>query len=369
MSNLENIDLLDQLIVGRVQPSIYAFTTNTVPNYLKVGDTYRPVPTRLAEWKKYFPDLVQEFENTAALSDDVFFRDYAIHQYLEFVLHKHRLQENNIPVGLYYSKEFFKDTSTDDVTAAIEDIHIDFERKTGKYKFYDANTKLPETFTYASTGYWELRPNQSQTVENFKEAVENGRKNLLMYAVMRFGKSFTSLCCAKEMGARLVLVVSAKADVKDEWKKTVESAENFNKEYVFLSSDDLLRDSSAIQSKFDEGKKIVVFLTLQDLQGDEIKDKHKELFENSIDLLVVDETHYGARAESYGKVLRDKNYEKDINDKHADDDFIEYDKADEVLKCLSVNVTLHLSGTPYRILMEVSLKKMISSLFINLQIL
>lgn len=117
MSNLENIDLLDQLIVGRVQPSIYAFTTNTVPNYLKVGDTYRPVPTRLAEWKKYFPDLVQEFENTAALSDEVFFRDYAIHQYLEGVLHKHRLQENNIPVGLYYSKEFFKDTTTDDVTS------------------------------------------------------------------------------------------------------------------------------------------------------------------------------------------------------------------------------------------------------------
>lgn len=43
-------------------------------------------------------------------------------------MHKHRLQENNIPVGLYYSKEFFKDTTTYDVTAAIEDIHIDFEK-------------------------------------------------------------------------------------------------------------------------------------------------------------------------------------------------------------------------------------------------
>lgn len=357
MPNLENIDILDQLIVGRVKPSIYAFTTNTVPNYLKVGDTYRPVPTRLAEWKKYFPDLVQEFENTAALSDDVFFRDYAIHQYLEFVLHKYRLQENDIPVGLYYSREFFKDTTTDDVTAAIEDILIDFERNTGKYKFYDANTKLPETFTFASTGYWELRPNQSQTVENFKKAVENGRKNLLMYAVMRFGKSFTSLCCAKEMDAKLVLVVSAKADVKEEWKKTVESAENFNKEYVFLSSDDLLRDTSAIQSRFNENKKVVVFLTLQDLQGVEIKSKHKELFANDIDLLIVDETHYGARAESYGKVLRDKNYEKDVNEKHADDDFIEYDKAEETLKSLSVNVTLHLSGTPYRILMGSEFEK------------
>lgn len=181
-----------------------------------------------------------------------------------------------------------------------------------------------------------------------------------MYAVMRFGKSFTSLCCAKEMGesgAKLVLVVSAKADVKEEWKKTVESAENFNKEYVFLSSDDLLRDNSAIQTKFYENKKVVVFLTLQDLQGEEIKDKHKELFVNNIDLLIVDETHYGARAESYGKVLRDKNYVKDINEKYADDDFIEYDKAEETLKSLSVNVTLHLSGTPYRILMGSEFEK------------
>lgn len=119
----------------------------------------------------------------------------------------------------------------------------------------------------------------------------------------------------------------------------------------------MLRDNSAIQTKFYENKKVVVFLTLQDLQGEEIKDKHKELFVNNIDLLIVDETHYGARAESYGKVLRDKNYVKDINEKYADDDFIEYDKAEETLKSLSVNVTLHLSGTPYRILMGSEFEK------------
>ena len=39
--------ILDELIVGRVEPRIYAFTTNTIPNYLKVGDTYRPVDVRL----------------------------------------------------------------------------------------------------------------------------------------------------------------------------------------------------------------------------------------------------------------------------------------------------------------------------------
>jgi len=64
-----------------------------------------------------------------------------------------------------------------------------------------------------------------------------------MYAVMRFGKSFTSLCCALEMDAKIVLVVSAKADVKDEWKKTVESAGNFY-QYVFFDADDLLNNEN-----------------------------------------------------------------------------------------------------------------------------
>jgi len=51
-----DLTLLDEIIIGRVEPQIYAFTTETIPNYLKVGDTYRPVETRLNEWRKYFPD-------------------------------------------------------------------------------------------------------------------------------------------------------------------------------------------------------------------------------------------------------------------------------------------------------------------------
>ena len=69
-----------------------------------------------------------------------------------------------------------------------------------------------------------------------------------MYAVMRFGKSFTSLCCALKMKAKTVLVVSAKADVKDEWKKTVESAGNFS-DYVFIESSDLLTNENVISEK------------------------------------------------------------------------------------------------------------------------
>ena len=48
---------LDSLIRGRVDPYIYAFETNTVPNFLKVGDTYRPVEVRLNEWRKKYSNL------------------------------------------------------------------------------------------------------------------------------------------------------------------------------------------------------------------------------------------------------------------------------------------------------------------------
>jgi hypothetical protein len=44
--------VIDGIIIGRVEPHIYAFSTNTVPNYLKIGDTYRPVSVREEEWKK-----------------------------------------------------------------------------------------------------------------------------------------------------------------------------------------------------------------------------------------------------------------------------------------------------------------------------
>ena len=346
----ENQQLLDEIIVGRVKPHIYAFTTNTIPNYLKVGDTYRPVAVRLREWMQYFPTLKKEFEGLATIGDDVFFRDYSVHQYIEQDLGKHRLERSEFPTE-HYSNEFFADVLPEQVSDAISDIKENYEQNTGKYKYYDATSQLPETFTYASSGVWNIRPNQQAAIDNFVKAVDSGRTNLLMYAVMRFGKSFTSLCCAKAKDYKLVLVVSAKADVREEWKKTVQSAENFNKDYIFIASDDLVRDESIIKNTLADGKGAVVFLTLQDLQGDNIKDKHKEIFGSRIDLLIVDETHYGARAESYGKVLRSVNYEKDIKEKYADDDFIEAEDAQEQLKSLDVKITLHLSGTPYRILM------------------
>lgn len=353
---MEGKEIIDNLIIGRVEPYIYAFTTNTVPNYLKIGDTYRPVPIRLNEWKKYFPDLKEEYKEKAMINSDVFFRDYSVHKYVEEELGRARLKQENLPKEIYYSNEFFEKATNTDVKKAIEDIKESYEKNDNKYQFYDANTSLPEIFQYKrEEKEWQPRPNQKEAIENFKNARKNGRKNLLMYAVMRFGKSFTSMMCAKEMNADLVVIVSAKADVKLEWKKTVEIPKNFDG-YSFITSEELARNNNEISERLSKNEKVAVFLTLQDLQGDLIKEKHKDVFKNKIDLLIVDETHFGARAEKYGKVLESTKYEKDIKDKHQkEEDSI--NDLDENIKVLDVDMTLHLSGTPYRILMGSEFEK------------
>lgn len=355
---IEAIDVLDRIIIGRVDPHIYAFTTNTVPNYLKVGDTYRPVSQRLNEWRVYFPELEKKYENKAIINNETYFRDYAIHQYLEKDLNKKRLTHEDLEDGIYYSKEFFKEAETTDIDNAIKDIKESYQANLSKYEYYSLKDRLPQIFHYKRGEQWTLRPNQQSAVDNFIRAVKNGRRNLLMYAVMRFGKSFTSLCCALEISANIVLVVSAKADVKDEWKKTVEGAGNFS-EYVFLEAHDLASSENTIKVNREENKKLIIFLTLQDLQGNVIKDKHKELFGEQIDFLIIDETHFGARAESFGKILENAGYEKSdkSNINKLDDENIDINVAEEEIKQINASIRLHLSGTPYRILMGSEFEK------------
>lgn len=349
--NKINVEVLNNIIVGRVEPKIYAFTTETIPNYIKVGDTYRPLEARLDEWRKYFPNLEKKFDEVAKVDDQTFFRDHAVHSFLEKEVQRERLLPDSFQKVSYYSKEFFKDTSEDDLIDAIKDIKKSYINNQNKYQYYKFDTsRIPISHEYKRTENFESRPNQQETIQKFNEAVAKGRTNLLMYAVMRFGKSFTSMCCAVEISAKMVLVVSAKADVKEEWKKTVQSHKKFTG-YSFLDSNSLLESKTTIKDRQKANEKIVLFLTLQDLQGAEIKSKHKELFDNKIDLLIIDETHFGVRAEEYGKVLKDSLSIKEVkNELKLIDDTL--DDLEKTIKTIRAKVRLHLSGTPYRILMN-----------------
>ncbi len=347
-----NVEVLNELVIGRVEPQIYAFTSETVPNYLKVGDTYRPLEVRLNEWRKHFPNLVKKFGDVAKVDDETFFRDYAVHYFLENELKRTRLEQSTFKNIPYYSNEFFISTTEKDLIEAIKDIRKSHKKNDPKYQYYRFDeSHVPITHTYRRTETYDPRPNQDSTIKNFKNALKRGRKNLLMFAVMRFGKSFTSMCCAVEMGAKLVVVVSAKADVKEEWKRTTESHVKFDG-YCFLDSNSLLQNENIIAAKQMNNERIVFFLTLQDLQGAIIKSKHKRIFQSQVDLLLIDETHFGARAAEYGKVLREEKLsEREIKNELKLNN-LDFGDIEKNTKAFNAKVRIHLSGTPYRILMN-----------------
>lgn len=356
---MSNINFVENLILVRNEPHIYAFSTNTIPNYLKIGDTFRPVNIRIEEWNKKISDalgsdvdvrLTKEYSETAVI-DDVYFRDYSVHQFLEDILKKQSIVDTEPELASMYSREFFKDVTVADVEAAIADIreeyHSDDPNK--NYTYYKLAEKKPSSFHWNHDQPWKLRPNQKDVVSKFLS--KQDEKELLMYAVMRFGKSFTAMCCALESNAKKVLIVSAKADVATEWKATVEKPECF-KDYQFLVDTDFVSDKNAIQKHLDNGKNVAVFLTLQNLTGKDkdnknIKNKLTEVFATEYDLIIVDETHFGAWAKSYGSALKDEEDSKSVKD-----DLKLLKKFEESHSALKTQKKLHLSGTPYNLLYD-----------------
>ena len=131
-SELDN----QNIIYGRVEPHIYSFSTQSVPNYIKVGDTYRPLEKRLNEWREYFPNLKKLFSQKAKINDETYYRDYAIHFYLETELHKERLAKSTFKDLPYFSNEFFRDTNEADIKNAIKDIGLSFKNNDPKYRYY-----------------------------------------------------------------------------------------------------------------------------------------------------------------------------------------------------------------------------------------
>ena len=352
---------ISDIIEIRNEPHIYAFSTETIPNYIKVGDTFRPIEKRLNEWRKnfknlkrLFPNVAEENESIAKVDKDVYFRDYEVHNYLKNNNFNNLTEKDfnllfNINNNLYYSNEFFKDASPNDIKLAIKNIKDNYYKKSNIYKYFrlSNSNRISYVEHWNNSEDWILRPNQKKVVENFVKKVNDGETELLMYAVMRFGKSFTAISCAK-------------ADVVNEWKKTVEKPKCF-KNYRFLCDEDFRNSTEKIidltlnkqAENFKDKDSVVVFLTLQNLTGKDstgknIKKRLEQIYSTEFDLIIIDETHFGAWANNYGAPLSSEEDKEviDINIKE-NKKFIE-----EINKYLKAKIKLHLSGTPYNLLYE-----------------
>ncbi len=363
--NEENRNLVEDNIVIRFEPEIYAFSTDTIPSYLKVGDTFRGVDRRIGEWKEKLQKnlnkddikLTKEYSETAKIEDaGLFFRDYSVHKYLEEKSYRSLkvVEEDKKKYDVSkFSVEFYKDVKVKDVKDAIEDIRKDAESENPekKYTFYrvseDATKADLAKFIYVRNKDWKLRDNQKDVVQAYVNNI-NKSDEFLMFAVMRFGKSFTAMHCALATGCEKILIVSAKADVASEWKRTVEAPICFDG-FRFLCDSDL---SGNKEINLNEGK-YALFLTLQNLSGKatdgtNIKKKLEPIFATEFDLIIVDETHYGAWSKVYGSPLASEEDGEFLNDEKKKIKNLD-EKLENKIICKK---KLHLSGTPYNLLYD-----------------
>lgn len=408
-------DVNRKVFIGNV-PSIYAFTTEKVPNFIKVGFTNQSVERRLQQWNDIYHDVKEYGRWTATETMPngslVYFMDYPVHDRIINKGYarisndeKKQIQElakqNDDTVDLYVSNEFFRkarrgeqieELNAQIISDAIDEIKQNIKNNgfIGRNrKLYDMQNKA--TITEKDMGKpadYNCTPQQEECVNNGIAAIEDGKKDLLMAAVMRFGKTHTAYEIISRYNMKhpsnkmsYIVVTSAKADTRIAWRNDINHID-FIDDFVFLehyngdmwvtwknengeTKHDTLHIDNPIEYFKNLGKTVIVYSTLQYLLFDKDetiledidynKTNRKTSFNlkqylvnsnNVADLLIVDEAHFGSHAAAFGVITglgSNKEYNKDNFNNRK-----EYNKA--MQNKIPNKCVLQCSGTPYYIL-------------------
>lgn len=247
--------------------------------------------------------------------------------------------------------------------------------KEGKQEGRKADIAWGTPQSYNNTDLQQDAIDTALDMINGKNGYEK-KNHLLMAAVMRFGKTHTAYEIVNQVDSiHRVIVVSAKADVREAWREDI-NHKHFYKNFVFIEINDKYKwsistyheDQNSIVTsekniddplKVEElyaNKKIIYFFSLQDLAGNlkKTKTKHEHIFNTKFDMMIVDETHYGSHANSFGQIAGLKPEE--IEDTDIEDAKKELEDSEKLTKeiqnnlRLKYNISLQVSGTPYYIL-------------------
>lgn len=303
----------------RIVPMIYAYSTPEVSRHngwVKIGYTEQDVDKRIKQ-QTYTAGLRynKEWQGTAIFDDgsgDVF-HDTDFHAYL-----------SKLGVEREEGHEWF---------------HIDGATSKGYFRDFKENRGIPNNSSEVVS--YILRDEQNraveQTIEYFKS---NERGEFLWNAKPRFGKTLAVYDFCKKIDANNILIVSNRPAIANSWYSDYEKFLGRESGYLFVSSTASLKGKKYVVTR-DEYNKIVIkddditgcieFVSLQDLKGSRyLGGQHNKLAEISNDhkkgqiwdVLVVDEAHEGV-------------------DTH---------KTDVAFRHIMRKFTLHLSGTPFKVL-------------------
>lgn len=134
-------------------------------------------------------------------------------------------------------------------------------------------------------------------------------RRFLLNGKMRFGKCFVTYKVAKEVGYKRILILTYKpSGVEDNWKDGLDHTDFPNTK--FTRAKDM--DSVKFDDDFDGIQ--VIFASFQDAIGEDgNKEKWNEIKNQSIDMLVIDEMHYGSDTKRAQDFLNSLNYKFSLN--------------------------------------------------------
>lgn len=148
----------------------------------------------------------------------------------------------------------------------------------------------------ALTGKFKLNsysPHKYQ-VEAIDKAVkyfdDTSRGSFLLDCVMRFGKCFTSYQIAKQLGTKRILVITGRPKVKDGWRDDLDHVDFDGWKFIDSQTKDNVKFFETNQLFIeDEPVAEVIFASFQGGNRDE--SRIKQVIEQDIDLVIVDEAH------------------------------------------------------------------------------
>ena len=296
-----------------VKPTIYCYTTPNDKEHegrCKIGYTDRDTADHCIykQSRRTDTECVKQWEAPALFNNGVAFMDHDFHKYL-------------IALGIERKESVYEGRKAPEYFKIDPELALDY---------FDKFRRMMEPAKVLSKDY-TLREEQDQAVNLTMDVMsKEGRREVLLNAKPRFGKTLTVYNYCQREDLKKILVVTNRPVIATSWYNDYVKFLNTDT-YMFVSNCGEVKDRQYCTSREDWEKTtnkdnyhLIEFISLQDLKGSKWFGGHinklKEVSEEDWDVFIVDESHEG----------------------------VETFKSDIAFKHIKRARTIYLSGTPFK---------------------